>query len=303
MLFGSFAPAAKRTAGGGSIDLGQSGGGRCGELTMPESPRRSLSWQTALKRLGSGMASILMPLPDEGFDPTETGVPWRTLRQSGHSVAFATRTGGIGRADHRMLTGEGLGILAAVLKADDNGLSAYREMSTSAEFQRPLSYAEARVKDLDGLILPGGHAKSVRPFLESNVLQTIIADFFARGKPVGAVCHGVLLAARSRGPDGKSVLYGKRTTALTKFMELTAWALTCLYLGDYYRTYPTTVEDQVRSALAARADFIRGPMPMVRDSPNRLSVGFTVRDGNYLSARWPGDAHRFASEFASMVAA
>jgi len=27
----------------------------------------------------------------------------------------------------------------------------------------------------------------------------------------------------------------------------------------------------------------------------------TVRDGHYLSARWPGDAHRFASEFAAMI--
>jgi hypothetical protein len=27
----------------------------------------------------------------------------------------------------------------------------------------------------------------------------------------------------------------------------------------------------------------------------------TVRDGYYLSARWPGDAHRFASEFAAMI--
>jgi protease I len=253
--------------------------------------------------LECGMANVLMPLPDEGFDPTETGVPWRTLRQCGHNVVFATPTGEIGRPDPRMLTGEGLGILAAVLKADNNGLSAYREMSTTAEFQRPLSYAEVRVENLDGLILPGGHAKGVRPYLESNLLQTIVAHFFAAGKPIGAVCHGVLVAARSRGPDGKSVLYGKRTTALTKFMELTAWALTFLYLGDYYRTYQTTVEDQVRSVLAARADFIRGPMPMVRDSPNRLSAGFTVRDGNYLSARWPGDAHRFSSDFASMVGA
>ena len=29
--------------------------------------------------------------------------------------------------------------------------------------------------------------------------------------------------------------------------------------------------------------------------------GFTVRDGNWLSARWPGDAHRFASEFVAML--
>lgn len=102
--------------------------------------------------------------------------------------------------------------------------------------------------------------------------------------------------------DGRSVLYGKRTTALTKLMELTAWALTCLYLGDYYRTYPMTVEDEVRAPLAAPEHFVPGPISIVRDLPNNLAAGFTVRDGNYLSARWPGDAHRFANEFALMLA-
>jgi protease I len=64
-------------------------------------------------------------------------------------------------------------------------------------------------------------------------------------------------------------------------MELTAWRLTRLYLGDYYRTYATTVEDEVRSVLARSEDFIRGPLPLRRDSAARLGVGFTVRDGHY----------------------
>ena len=97
------------------------------------------------------------------------------------------------------------------------------------------------------------------------------------------------------------MLHGRKTTGLTKLMELSAWALTSLYLGDYYRTYPTTVEDEVRAALARPEDFLTGPLALTRDSPRRLDAGFTVRDGNYLSARWPGDAHRFASELARML--
>ena len=86
-----------------------------------------------------------------------------------------------------------------------------------------------------------------------------------------------------------------------KQMELIAWRLTRLYLGDYYRTYPTTVEDEVRSALARPEDFITGPLPLRRNLAARLGAGFTVRDGEYLSARWPGDAHRFTDEFAAMI--
>jgi protease I len=66
------------------------------------------------------MATILMPLPKRDFDPTETGVPWRMLTGLGHSIVFATPDGEPAAADPRMVTGEGLGLLAPVLKANRN---------------------------------------------------------------------------------------------------------------------------------------------------------------------------------------
>jgi putative intracellular protease/amidase len=141
----------------------------------------------------------------------------------------------------------------------------------------------------------------MKPYLESTHLHSLVAAAFAARLPVGAICHGVVLVARSRDVDGRSTLYVRRTTALTKPMELTAWSLTRAWLGDYNRTYPTTVEDEVTASLAASGDFMRGPISMRRDSAARLEIGFTVRDGWYLSARWPGDAHRFATEFAGMM--
>jgi protease I len=173
------------------------------------------------------MATLLMPLPDSDFDPTESGVPRRTMHDHGHRVVFATPSGRTARADPKMVTGEGLGILSPLLKADANGRSAYLEMEQSdAGFRRPISYGEIRAADFDGLILTGGHAPGMRVYLGSGVLQSAVADFFAQKKPVGAICHGVLLAARSSFHPGKSVLYGKKTTALTKQMELIAWRLT-----------------------------------------------------------------------------
>ena len=143
------------------------------------------------------MATLLMPLPDSDFDPTESGVPWRAMRYHGHSLVFATPSGRIARADPKMVTGEGLGILSPLLKADANGRSAYLEMEKSDAFRRPISYGEIRAADFDALILTGGHAPGMRVYLGSGVLQSAVADFFAQTKPVGAICHGVLLAARS----------------------------------------------------------------------------------------------------------
>jgi protease I len=97
---------------------------------------------------------------------------------------------------------------------DANGRHAYARMAQSAAFQEPLRYSDIRSTDFDALLLPGGHAKGMRPYLESAILQKQIAEFFAANKPIAAICHGVLLAARSNNAAGQSVLYGRKTTAL-----------------------------------------------------------------------------------------
>ena len=247
------------------------------------------------------MADVLIPLPHRDFDPTETGVPWRLLGQHGHRVIFATPEGGPAEPDQKILTGQGLGIFAPFMKADVNGRSACEEMMQSAEFRRPIPYSAIRSAAIDALLLPGGHAPGMRPYLEADELQGLVAELLDSGRPVAAICHGVLIPARARRADGRPVLHGHRTTALLKMMEITGWLLTRPYLGDYMRTYATTVEDEVRASLAHRDDFVRGPMSIRRDSPQNLTIGFTLRDRNFLSARWPGDAHRFAHDFAAML--
>jgi protease I len=117
------------------------------------------------------MATILMPLPTRDFDPTETGVPWLVLTGLGHRIVFATPDGEPGAADPRMVTGEGLGLLASVLKANRNGRAAYEAMIASPEFRAPLLYEAIAEASLDALLLPGGHARGMRPYLESAPLQ------------------------------------------------------------------------------------------------------------------------------------
>ena len=249
------------------------------------------------------MATVLMPLPSHDFDPTESGLPWRVLESRGHRVVFATPDGRPAEADARMLTGEGLGPAKHALMADANGREAYAAMSRSEAFAKPLRHEQIDHADYDGLLLPGGHAPRMREYLESHLLQGVVSAMFAADKPVAAVCHGVVLVARSLGKDGLSVLHGRKTTALLELQEMLAWNVTRLWRGDYYRTYPQSVQAEVTEALASPEDFVAGPAPLLRDAPGKLHRGFTVRDGNYLSARWPGDVHRFAEEFAGMLPA
>ncbi len=248
------------------------------------------------------MATVLMPLPARDFDPTESGVPWKLLGERGHRVLFATPDGEPAQADPRMVDGTGLGPLKPFLAADRNGREAHAAMAASAAFRAPLRYLQINANDFDGLLLPGGHAPGMREYLESHVLHGVVSAMFDANKPVAAICHGVVLVARSLGRHGLSVLHGRSTTCLLAQQELLAWSLTRAWLGDYYRTYPQTVQAEVTEALASPEDFVAGPLALLRDAPNRLGPGFALRDGNYVSARWPGDAHRFAESFCALLA-
>lgn len=249
----------------------------------------------------SDMARILVPLPAQDYDPSEAAISWKLLTARGHNLSFATPEGRPAQADSRMLDGDGLGIWKPLLIAQANAREAHAAMVQDAAFLKPLRYDEIDESVVDALLLPGGHAPGMKVYLESARLQALVAAHFAADKPIAAICHGVLLAARSRRADGKSVLHGRRTTGLTKQQEMTAWLMTAAWLGSYYRTYPTPLQTEVQSLLARAEDFDVGPPALLRDDLEHLGRGFTVRDGNYLSARWPGDAHGFALKFARMV--
>jgi len=245
---------------------------------------------------------ILIPVPSSDFDPSEASLPWKLLSQSGFKFKFATPDGKKAKADVRMLTGEGLGILKPGFIARKDARDAYSEMESSKEFQNPISYSEISEKDYKALLLPGGHAQGMREYLESLILQKTVVDFFHSDKPVAAICHGVLLAARSIDPKtSKSVLYGKQTTALLEKQELLAYYTTRLWLGNYYKTYPLTVQKEVTGFLKSKEQFKTGGSLSARDSLENPDVGFTVQDGKYLSARWPGDAYQFTNKFKTLL--
>jgi len=244
---------------------------------------------------------VLVPLPDRDFDTTEVAVPWLHLTGAGHEVVFATEAGGTApECDPKLLTG----VLFGRLGATADAVAAYRRMSAAAAFRSPSSWRTLEPDEFDGLVLPGGHAPGMRQYLGSPLLREKVAAFWALERPVAAICHGVLVLARTIDPaTGHSVISQRFTTCLPKYMERGAWLLTAWRLGSYYRTYPTYVQDEVTAALRDESRFLRGPITLSRRGTEADdSAAFAVRDGNYLSARWPGDAYLFAKTFARMLA-
>ncbi len=284
------------------------------------------------------MAHVLFPLPSLDFDPSEAAVSWRVLSRLGHRISFATPDGKVAACDPIMITGRGLDpwsplpllghlkLLGLILRADAEARSAYAEMTQAPAFRAPLAWSQAQASAFNGLLLAGGHrARGMRQYLESELLQQLVADCFAAGKPVAAICHGVLLAARSKDAAGRSVLFGRRTTALTWRQERTADHLARIgrfWDPHYYRTYLEapgqppgfmSVQQEVTRALQRPEHFLDVPagdphhrlktLGTARDTLDDERPAWVVRDGHYVSARWPGDAHTFAKTFATLLPA
>jgi len=283
------------------------------------------------------VARILIPLPARDFDPSEAAVSWQVLSSAGHTVIFATPDGSPAAADDMMLTGQGLDLWGAIpllrnlpligllMRANRTARNAFAAMIADPNYASPLRWDAIDPTNFDGLLLPGGHrARGMRDYLESTTLQRCVVDVFEAQKPVAAICHGVLLAARSLSKrTGRSVLYGYKTTALTWALENSAWKvarITRFWDPNYYRTYLEkageadgymSVQQEVTRALAKPEDFldVPGTDPEVRrktsglqrDSLDDARPAFVVQDRNYVSARWPGDVHTFAKAFATLL--
>lgn len=283
------------------------------------------------------MATVLVPLPARDFDPTEVAVPWKVLVDAGQAVRFATPEGLPAAADDVMISGRGLDpwgpvpglrrfvAVGRVLRADRAGRAAYDELIASPEFRSPMRWDAIDLSHFDGLLLPGGHrARGMRPYLESSQLQPIIVQAFRRKLPVAAICHGVLLVARSVDPDtGRSVLHGRQTTSLTWRQERMAASIgrvVRFWDPSYYRTYPDpageaaghmSVQAEVTRALATPASFVDvDPADRHarikndgrhRDRSDDARPAHVVVDGHYVSARWPGDAHTLAHRFVQVL--
>lgn len=233
---------------------------------------------------------VLICIPDKDFDPTETATPWHRLREAGFRVAFATETGQVGAADPLLLTG----VIFGKLGADPVALERYHRMIQSPEFQHPLVWSDVSAAQFQGLVLPGGHAQGMRQYLESTSLRDTVLEFVQANKVVAAICHGVVVLARTQDPaTGKSVLWERQVTGLLKSLERSGWLATFWKLGRYYRTYPTYVQDEIQENLRSKKQFQTGATAW---------RPFAVRDGNLITARWPKDAELFAAELVHALA-
>jgi len=246
------------------------------------------------------MHRVLVFMSDHGQDPTEVAVPWSILTKNGVTVEFATETGTEPYADPRMLEGP----VSIAMGAVSSAKALYNELAKEEAWKHPHAWSQPSfsLESYTGVLLPGGHDKPMRQYLESQSLRDHLAAYFpttrrdiAEPKAIAAICHGVVALARAKDQDGRSVLWNATTTALPVHMERTAYFATAPFLGDYYRTYTEYVADEVKNALADPKQYKSGGVLNMKP--------YVVVDPTYyyVSARFPGDAELFGETFLKML--
>jgi len=294
---------------------------------------KKISKQIALNvkngvKQSSEKKSILFPLPDKDFDPSEAAVAWKILKSVyGFDIVFASEKGDgtVFQADEVTLHGKGLSSTMNVifdvfsLGVTEEVVALYNEMSQDESFKHPVKYSSVQVAQFDAIYLTGGHASGIKQYLESKELHQIISEFWEQKKHIAAVCHGVIALARStqRADPSKSVLYNTRCTSLNNFQEKSAYYLTSWALGSAYRTYPETTEDEVKRAVYGTATieeankkhaelhkYDEGPLSFAKSNLENINKdGYFVEDAHVLTARWPGDVHLLAHRLGQKMVA
>ncbi|RPA99599.1 hypothetical protein L873DRAFT_1827962 [Choiromyces venosus 120613-1] len=266
---------------------------------------------------------VVIILADRGQDPTEVAIPWKKFRDGGWEITFATENGNVAKADERLLAN---GLFAAFLGASKEAIAAYRQMADCEAHRNPLAWSKqgfslvpyGRAKPQNAVLLPGGHDKPIRQYLDSEPLHLLLREYWPLVKRsrdaimgnepsrvIGAICHGVVALSNATHPPasgskelkGPSLLHDVETSTLPYWMEQAAWvASQAWFLGGYYKTYGASrsCASDVSKVLNKKEQYKCGPLsqsPFAHVDPNY----------HYVSARFPGDAWLFAEKIMEEV--
>jgi protease I len=121
---------------------------------------------------------IAFLMANEGVEQVELVEPRKAVEEAGAEVdVIATEAGEIQAVDH-------------LDKADT--------------FQADKSTSEAKADDYDGVVLPGGVANPDNLRTDKDAVR-FLREFFAAGKPVGAICHAPWMLVEADVVDGRRV--------------------------------------------------------------------------------------------------
>jgi len=143
---------------------------------------------------------VIDAAPRTGIWFTEFSEPYAALIAAESSVTVASPRGAAAPIDPRSYP-------------DAASITAARDALARLNATYPL--AALRAADFDAVFLPGGHGPMF-DMAHNSALKTLLRDFHAARKPIGAVCHGPAGLLGVTLMDGTTLLRGKRVTGFTR---------------------------------------------------------------------------------------
>ena len=144
-----------------------------------------------------------------GFWLEEFTTPYYTLADAGAEITLASPKGGLPPIDPRS-------------QDESSAVDSTRRYASDQALQSALSHtfklAEMDASEFDAVFYPGGHGP-LWDLADDKDSIALIEQFYAQGKPVGAVCHGPAVFKSTRNAQGEPLVSGKRVTGFSNEEE------------------------------------------------------------------------------------
>lgn len=144
-----------------------------------------------------------------GFWLEEFAAPYYVFRDAGMNVVLASPAGGQPPLDPKSDEPDAQSVDTERFRKD---IAAQQLLANTQQL------ASIDSSKFDAVFYPGGHGP-LWDLAEDNKSIELIENFYANGKPVGAVCHAPGVLRHAKKPDGSALVAGKRVTGFSNSEE------------------------------------------------------------------------------------
>jgi protease I len=124
----------------------------------------------------------------------------------GKKVAFLMANEGVEQVEYfePRKAVEEAGADVDVISTEAGQVQGFEHLDKAERWDVDRSTSEARADDYDAVVLPGGVANPDRLRTDKDAVR-FLREFFAAGKPVGAICHAPWMLVEADVVDGRKV--------------------------------------------------------------------------------------------------
>lgn len=188
--------------------------------------------------------------------------PYWAFSEAGYTVDIASPDGGEIKFD-AFSDPEDASKYAAF---DYISLGFKKDESKMALTRQTLKLSTVNAEDYKAIFVCGGQGP-MYTFIDNTALHKFFVDFYMTGKPAAAICHGTAILLKTRLPNGKFLVEGKRWTGFASSEEQ--------YADNYVgmKIQPFRIEDEAKK------------MPNSKFEVAAPFSAYALKDGNLITGQ------------------